>query len=178
MAISLSNHEDRIKALESNIGNKSTTKVFSQIGTWSETNLVYNPTVTCSASFCTPTDNVFELQPGTYLINAKVHGNSNYHGSSSSAFVTMELYVNDAKKFSAPKCSTAFYAYVESYLMVPLDITTVSNVKITAIGSGSLSRGNGMVTILKLYYNFSYNIYRLANSISFHFFKCLIKIRN
>ena len=31
---------------------------------------------------------------------------------------------------------------------------------------------------LKLYYNFSYNIYRLANSISFHFFKCLIKIRN
>ena len=31
---------------------------------------------------------------------------------------------------------------------------------------------------LKLYYNFSYNIYRLASSISFHFFKCLIKIRN
>ena len=31
---------------------------------------------------------------------------------------------------------------------------------------------------LKLYYNFSYNIYRLDNSISFHFFKCLIKIRN
>ena len=27
---------------------------------------------------------------------------------------------------------------------------------------------------LKLYYNFSYNIYSLANSISFHFFKCLI----
>lgn len=27
---------------------------------------------------------------------------------------------------------------------------------------------------LKLYYNFSYNIYRLANSISFHFLKCLI----
>ena len=31
---------------------------------------------------------------------------------------------------------------------------------------------------LKLYYNFSYNIYSLANSISFHFLKCLIKIRN
>ncbi len=27
---------------------------------------------------------------------------------------------------------------------------------------------------LKLYYNFSYNIYRLANSILFHFFRCLV----
>ena len=48
----------------------------------------------------------------------------------------------------------------------------------TQIGTGGNYAGLHSVWGLKLYYNFSYNIYKLANSISFHFFKCLIKIRN
>ena len=174
MAISLNNHEDRIKALENNTGSKSSSRMFSQIGSWNGTNLVYNPTLTCSATFCTPTDNIFKLQPGTYVIDARAHGRSNNYSGGSDAFVTVELYVNDVKKYSAAKGGTAYYGYVESHLVVPLDVTSVSNIKITAVGSGALSRWNGMVAILKLYYNFSYNIYRLANSILFHFFKCLI----
>ena len=174
MGISLGNHEDRIKRLENNTGSKSSSRMFSQIGSWNGTNPVYNPTLTCSATFCTPTDNIFELQPGTYVIDARAHGRSDSHGSESDAFCQIVLYVNDVKKYSAAKGGTAFYGYVESHLVVPLDVTSTSNVKIEAVGDGVLNRYNGMVAILKLYYNFSYNIYRLIRFISFHFFKCLI----
>ena len=40
--------------------------------------------------------------------------------------------------------------------------------------NGVLSDNKIFLFGLKLYYNFSYNICSLANSISFHFFKCLI----
>ena len=155
MAISLSNHEDRIKKLEdkklewvlilNNIDNSINTNVGAIVPL--EHNLsmfdivmfefvTYNPS---QATFCQA------IAYGKELYN---RSNTNYLYNLTPVWNQYGLFVDifpysEGMSFKIANASN-YYKYIR------------------------VIRG------LKLYYNFSYNIYRLANSISFHFFKCLI----
>ena len=153
MAISLSNHEDRIKKLEESIvssgklsaldiGNVASSYNLSDVadnalhlisfnGLWNENDGYGERNVIC----CVP------WIKNHYLQNLQCLGGSNF----------------------------GYGAYIE----------IKSNIISIKPNNGSNGRMNSMrIITLKLYYNFSYNIYRLTVSISKSFLKCLIKIRN
>ena len=143
MAISLNDHESRIKALEGNSGNYSETTLYSGSST---------TTVTLSQSI-----NNFDA----IVIMTDV---SEYSGDC--RFIPKSLYNRQHRLEYASGIGVS--------TITPTDNRVVFNDN----WQGRNTTHILAVVGLKLYYNFSYNIYRLANSMSFHFFKCLIKIRN
>ena len=138
MAISLSNHEDRIKALE----NKSSSWVII-------------------AEYNDVTGDTIHLRQSYYNFN----------------LIIIEWYY-----YGFMQHLTNIFDFSVGYLFNlydPIDSSTIFKIETVSTTTWKLHMsGTGMrfnrIRGLKLYYNFSYNIYRLANSISFHFFKCLI----
>ena len=147
MAISLSNHEDRIKKLEDNSLSSSKLTEIS-VGNVSSYNL----------------SNM---------------SNNALHLISFTAAWTESYYNGRNVECCIPWLKNSYIAGLDcmggsdfgygAYVRIAENIISV----IPRNGSNGRIEGMRIIT-LKLYYNFSYNIYRLANSISFHFFKCLI----
>ena len=147
MGISLSNHEDRIKKLESSTGVGRVT--FQYIG------LIGSAQYDLSNL---PSDQL-------HILDFTAAWSVEYY-----SYRINHICVPWMKGHDIPKRDTMHgsnFSY-ENYFEITGNILKLSGAR------GSGSHINLRITSLKLYYNFSYNIYRLANSISFHFFKCLI----
>ena len=155
MAISLSNHEDRIKKLEdkklewvlilNNIDNNINTNVGAIVP------LEHNLSMFDIVMFEFVTHN-----PGqAAFCQAIAYGKELYNRSNTNYLYNLTPVWNQYGLF------VDIFPYSEG---MSFKIVNASNYyKYIRVIRG-----------LKLYYNFSYNIYRIANSISFHFFKCLI----
>ena len=142
MAISLSNHEDRIKALENKSLQLSNIKV----------DKLWTGDITNNTKLSIPNLNNYNIvwiKVNFYYIGCYVciRGTKNGIGDD----------IGDGHK-------------TQAWITLNNDNTLSYEVTIWDYSSRRLLEVWG----LKLYYNFSYNIYRLANFILFHFFKCLI----
>ena len=147
MAISLSNHEDRIKKLESSTGVGRVT--FQYIG------LVNSAQYDLSGL---SSDHL-------HILDFAATWNVEHY-----VYRTNHICIPWIKGHDVPKRDTMHgndFSY-ENYFEITGNVLKLSGQR----GSGSCIKLR--ITSLKLYYNFSYNIYSLANSISFRFFKCLI----
>ena len=157
MAISLSNHEDRIKKLEEYINASAT----------GGTLLFYNESAADMANKTFTLNDVWT----NYTTLCVVHGRdtgSNTIDNLTTTYIPVRFIVSSDQT----QINTALewcLSTANGYLMIVFRNDSKS-FYVTEAQYGRIKRIVG----LKLYYNFSYNIYSLANSISFHFFKCLI----
>ncbi len=147
MGISLSNHEDRIKRLEEII---------------SEPKYIW---VSCCSYTQMLPERIYIFIPKNVIkigisevINAINIDNEKYSNLFNVNYSPKSNIINPSGETSLVYITEL----ADHYKYLYKDISSGHDNHITVWG------------LLKLYYNFSYNIYSIANSISFHFFKCLI----
>ena len=157
MAISLSNHEDRIKKLEEYVNTSST----------GGTLLFYNESAADMINKTFMLNDVWT----NYTTLCVVHGraaSSTIIDNLTTTYIPTRFIASSDQTQANMSCEWCL-STANGYLMIVFRNDSKS-FYVTESSYGRIKRIVG----LKLYYNFSYNIYRLANSISFHFFKCLI----
>ena len=163
MAISLSNHEDRIKALEEPI---TYTMILHH-----DFNSSSNEVVIHRSDYDKYDMLLFFADVARSNSDRKESGS--YRGMS---LIPTKVIINHKPTAFTPgftyTCGEGYSVYAESF---ECRVNENADLTLSAfVNYGNWSDNRMIVYGLKLYYNFSYNIYRLANSTSFHFFKCLI----
>lgn len=163
MGISLSNHEDRIKKLESDS---------SYTPTEFKVDILFNNPVTCNNGQMPLSLPVSTVSKYPFLVVVFTGWEAYASLTSITTTVSVAVILKKLKWYATEGYGGSRYSETEGFVIE----MSGSNVNFVCQTGNTTSLM--YVYGLKLYYNFSYNIYRLANSISFHFFKCLIKIRN
>ena len=152
MGISLSNHEDRIKKLEERTESINTLKTTELLGELRSGSGILKDSIRNYPWLLCYCDNTWNQ--GTYVIP---HVQFGQHISINTLY----------------NCPGSSGNQINDWLLYKF--TNETTIQIVAQAN---MRGFLKIIGLKLYYSFSYNIYRLAVSISKSFLKCLIKIRN
>ena len=171
MAISLNNHEDRIKALE-NGGSGNGAYTIRGNGTSNPFSSAFEERRSGNISVAR-SSNSFTLPAGNYLFTALTNATMNGGGNGYNASLSVVLKQGSSTIANGVGGSAAEWSNLSSLLHCCVSISSSTSFSLT-VGANRVSTPGTYLAILKLYYNFSYNIYSLANSISFHFFKCLI----
>ena len=161
MAISLSNHEDRIKKLEAR-----GPKYMNLLGVPRNSNGLPNGIANGRTYKLRDSVTKYDL-----LIFTFAQDDNKLDGIFvNRLFTSCVMFASDFCNGISAECgSTETYARI-AYV----DESTVKCWGAYSQGVPMVDKQFLTVAALKLYYNFSYNIYRLVNYILFHFFKCLI----